>query len=294
MTSFQARIAKIVMQVQPYNWAKGTIAEQRARQENSTRFLKLQDDTLCQPVKINQIPAEWISCTRSNKGVILYLHGGAYTLGSINVHREFLTRLACATECKILAINYRLAPEHAFPAALEDSLEAYRWLLQQGFNPSQIIIAGDSAGGGLAVSTLVSLRDAGDPLPITAICFSPWLDLSLSGNSIQENAKSDPILNAALLNNYARYYCAGKETTTPLISPLYANLEGLPPIMLQVGSDEILLDDSVRFTEVAHKAGVDVTLKVWEGMFHVFQIVPFLPETPKAINQVAEFLKDTN
>lgn len=290
MRSIQAVITKKLFQIKPYSWASGTIDEQRARQEKSTKFFKVPAGIRCQPVIVNGISSEWITSSDAINGVILYLHGGAYALGSVNVHREYLSRLSLATQLKILAINYRLAPEDPFPAALEDSIAAFRWLLQQGFDPSQIVIAGDSAGGGLTLAILVSLRDAGDPLPARAVCISPWLDLSLSGDSVREKAKSDPILNATILKKYAQYYSAGQEITSPLISPLFANFHGLPEILVLVGSDEILLDDSVRFSELAYKSGVEVTLKVWEGMFHVFQIISFLPEATEAIKQVAVFL----
>lgn len=290
MASVQAVITKKLLQLKPYSWASGTIDEQRVRQEKSTKFFKVPAEIRYQPVNINGIPSEWITSSTAKNGVILYLHGGAYALGSVNVHREYLARLALATQLKILAINYRLAPEHPYPAALEDSISAYHWLQQQGYDLSRIVIAGDSAGGGLTLATLVSLRDAGDPLPARAVCISPWLDLTLSGNSLRKNAKSDPILNAVILDKYARYYSGTEEIKSPLISPLFADLLGLPPILVQVGSDEILLDDSVRFSEIAQHSGVEVTLTIWEEMFHVFQIISFLPETTKAIIQVAEFL----
>lgn len=290
MTSIQAKIAKKVLQIRPYAWAKGTIQEQRSRQEKSARFFKIPKDIHCQAFKIKDITAEWISCSGAEDGVILYLHGGAYSLGSINIHREYLARLAIATRRKVLAINYRLAPEQPFPAALEDALMAYRWLLEQGTNSSHIVIAGDSAGGGLTIATLVSLRDAGDHLPACAVCISPWVDLTLPAKPINSSTSIDPILNFSLLEMYARQYAGNLERNLPLISPVFADLKGLPPLLIHVGTNEILLDQATQIMENAKNAGVQVTLETWEGMFHVFQILAFLPETQKSLEHINMFI----
>jgi acetyl esterase/lipase len=290
MPSIQAVIIRKLLQVQPYSWAKGSIEEQRSRQEKSTRFFRIPKKVHCQPVNIKGITAEWIRFPTSKDSVILYLHGGAYALGSINTHREYLSRLALATQQKVLAINYRLAPEHPFPAALEDSLMSYRWLLSQGFDSSNIVIAGDSAGGGLTLSTLVSLRDAGDPQPACAVCISPWVDLTLSTQSIHTKAPVDPLLSSNILKVYSKYYAGDFETNLPLISPLFADLKGLPPLLIHVGTNEILLDEAIQISENAHLAGVDVTLETWEGMFHVFQIISFLPETQRSLDHIAKFI----
>ena len=221
-----------------------------------------------------------------NPRVFIPMHASAQG----HVYREFIARLVLATKTRCLAINYRLAPEHPFPAALEDAATAYHWLLAQGFDPSQIIIAGDSAGGGLTLGTLLALRDDGEQLPAGGICISPWTDLALTGASAQNKATVDPILDSASLQMYARYYAGENELTNPLISPLYANPKGLPPLLIQVGTDEILLDDSTRFTEKARHAEVDVILEIWNEMFHVFQLIPFLPETKKMVGSIAEFV----
>jgi acetyl esterase/lipase len=222
--------------------------------------------------------------------MILYLHGGAYALGSINVHRELLARLARATHMRVLAVDYRLAPEHPYPAALEDTAAAYRWALDAGCAPSRIVVAGDSAGGGLALATLAALRDAGAPLPAGTVCLSPWLDLALTGASIRTKASVDPVLSREALERYAGLYAGEHARTHPLISPLYADLRGLPPLLIQVGTDEILLDDAVRGAEKARAAGVRATLDVVEGMFHVFQMVGVLPETRRALERIAAFV----
>ena len=211
-------------------------------------------------------------------------------MGSINTHREFIARLAHGTRTRCLAIDYRLAPEHAFPAALDDATSAYLWLLKQGIDPSRIIVAGDSAGGGLALSTVLNLCESEEKLPAGIVCISPWTDLSLSGASVQRKAKDDFILGREGLMVNAGYYAGKFDLKSPLISPLFANLDGLPPLLIQVGSEEILLDDSTRFHEKGLASGVDVTLEVYGGMFHVFQLISILPETKKALGQIAEFV----
>jgi acetyl esterase/lipase len=183
-----------------------------------------------------------------------------------------------------------LAPEHPFPAALEDALMAYRWLLEQGTNSSHIVIAGDSAGGGLTLSSLVSLRDAGDLLPACAVCISPWVNLTLPVKPLNTRTSIDPILNFSLLEMYAKQYAGNLERNLPLISPLIADLNGLPPLLIHVGTNEILLDQATQITENAINAGVNVTLETWEGMFHAFQILPFLPETQKSLEQINKFI----
>lgn len=288
--SLQAKIVKKLLPLQFSGWFSGTIEAQRARQEKSIRFNRLPAEIRCQPLAVGDVPAEWISLPDPGLGVILYLHGGAYALGSINTHREFVSRLASVTKASCLALDYRLAPEHHYPAALEDGLAAYRWLQSHGYDPSRIILAGDSAGGGLALAMLLALRDAGESLAAGAICISPWTDLAATGASIQSKAKVDPILDPKSLARFARYYAGDRDLSDPLISPHYADLRGLPPLLIQVGTDEILLDDARRFARRAEAAGVTVTLEVWQDMFHVFQLVSFLPETKEAMQHMAKYV----
>jgi acetyl esterase/lipase len=290
--SLRAKLIKALLRRQFSGWSDGTIAEQRARVEQSSRFNRLPANIRCQEVSANDVLGEWIEAPAASAGVVLYLHGGAYALNSVNSHREWIARLASATGMRALAINYRLAPEHPFPAALDDTISTYRWLLDQGIDPGRIIIAGDSAGGGLTLAALLSLRDAGEPLPVAAICISPWTDLTLSGASMQNKAKLDPILAPNSLRMYAAYYAGDHDLSAPLLSPLYTDLNGLPPLLIQVGSDEILLDDSTRLADRAREAGVNVTLEVWKEMFHVFHLLGFLPETRKAVTRIAEFVAD--
>jgi acetyl esterase/lipase len=288
--SLQAKVVKRLLPLQFSGWSEGPIEEQRARYEGNAKRIRLPANVRCQPVSANGVAAEWIEAPGADRGVMLYLHGGAYALGSIDTHREIVARLARATKLRGLAIDYRLAPEHPFPAALEDATAAYGWLLDNGYTPSRVVIAGDSAGGGLALATLVALRDAGQPLPAGAVCISPWTDLALTGASIQGKAAVDPILDPESSERYARSYAGEHERTSPLVSPLYAELTGLPPLLIQVGTDEILLDDARRCAEKAREAGVDVTLEIWKEMFHVFQMVRFLPEAKEAVRHIAEFV----
>ncbi len=279
-----------ILRTQLSGWSDGTTTEQRTRQEKSVRFLRLPKQIKIHPITDFDIPSEWIEPPNAGSGIILYLHGGAYALGSVNSHRELIARLAVATNCKALAIDYRRAPENPFPAALEDSKKAYSWLLTRGIKASQICIAGDSAGGGLAIATLLALREKGMPLPAGVFCFSPWLDLTLSGDSVIKNMHLDPILSAEILEKYVNYYVGNHSANDPLISPLFGDLSGLPPIHIQSGRNEILLDDSFRFYERAVKAGVDVNLKIWDDMFHVFQLFSFFPETKESLMLVSEFV----
>jgi acetyl esterase/lipase len=287
--SFRANLIKKIISIELGDWAEGSLEEQRARQEKAARLVPLPRDIVSRPEDVSGIPAVWIEPPQPGDLVILYLHGGAYALGSFMIYREMLSRVAAAAQSRCLAINYRLAPEHPFPAALEDAVTAYRWLFDQGTPPGNILIAGDSAGGGLTLAALIHLRDGGDPLPAGGICLSPWTDLTLRGDSVQQKADLDPILSPDSLKKYAGMYANGRPLTEPLISPLYADLRGLPPLLIQVGTDEILLSDAARVAEKARAAGVDVSLSRWEEMFHVFHLIPFLPETQQALDQISAF-----
>jgi acetyl esterase/lipase len=290
MLSIQARIAKWILRLLRYSEVKGTIDQQRLRQEKATQRFHLPRDIEVKPVNINGLSAAWFSGPEPKHGVVLYLHGGAYALGSIQSHQEYLGRFASATRSQILAINYRLAPEDPFPAALEDALIAYRWILPRVSDSSLIAIAGDSAGGGLALATTLALRDAGDPLPACVVCLSPWVDLTLSSKSIQSKDAVDPILNPYFLDRYAGYYAGAYARDHDRISPIFSNLKGLPPLLIHVGTDEILLDESIWLAEKAKDADVEVQIKTWQGLFHVFPIIPFLPESKTSLEHMAAFI----
>lgn len=244
-------------------------------------------------VLAGSVPAEEIEGRRSDRSkVLLYLHGGGFSVGSPESHRDLTWRLAEAAGMRAIVLDYRLAPEHPFPAALDDACTAYQWLLDQGIDHCSIAIAGDSAGGGLTLSTLVRLRDEGKPLPAAAALLSPWTDLAATGRSLQTNAKADPMLRPEILPSIADLYLGGRDPRDPLVSPLYADLHGLPPTIIHVGSTEILRDDAVRVAEKLRQAGVPVTLDVWDNMPHVWHIFGSrLPEAREAIDQLGAFLR---
>jgi monoterpene epsilon-lactone hydrolase len=249
-------------------------------------------DIKSDPVRAGGVPAEWISAPGVDPGrAVLYLHGGGYVVGSIKTHRDLMGRVSRAAKARVLGLDYRLAPEHPFPAAVDDSLTAYRWMLEQGLQPSRIAVAGDSAGGGLVVATLVAIRDAKLPLPAAAVCLSPWVDLEGIGESMKTREHADPIVRRDMLRQMAAAYLGGKNTRTPLAAPLYADLKGLPPLLIQVGDAETLLDDSNRLAQRARAAGVEVKLEVWPEMIHVFQLFAgFLPEGQQAVDGVGQFI----
>ena len=271
----------------------GSIAEQRAAMENLTTSMALPADVRCTPVDADGVPAEWITAAGARDDhAVLYLHGGGYCIGSIATHRQLASDVSRAAGARVLLIAYGLAPERPFPAAVEDAARAYRYLLASGVKPSRASIAGDSAGGGLTAAALLALRDAGTELPAAGVCLSPWFDLTLSGASMQSKAAVDPIVQRDRLQRMADAYLDSRPATTPLASPLYADLAGLPPLLVQVGTAETLLDDATRFAERARAAGVAVDLDVWDDMVHVWQAFAFvLPEGRQALERVGAFLR---
>ncbi len=244
------------------------------------------------------VPAQWISApgVRADKAV-LYFHGGGFQLGSLLSHRELMVNISAASGCRVLGVDYRLAPEHRYPAPLEDARAAYVWLLAQSLQGTDIALAGDSAGGGLALSLMLSLRDAGLPLPAAAVVMSPWTDLSASGASYVTRAAADPIHQRAMVLAMARNYLGKdplgnpRDPCEPLASPLFGNLRGLPPLLIQVGDRETVLSDATEFAAKAQAAGGDVKLEEWPGMVHVFQqFATELPEARAAIASLGHFL----
>jgi acetyl esterase/lipase len=269
------------------------LAEARQQMERAAARVKSAPGVTIESVSAGGVPAEWVSARNADRDrAVLYLHGGSYTQGSPLSHRGITTRLAVASGARVLVIAYRLAPEHPFPAAVEDTMTAYRWLLGEGIAPQHMAFAGDSAGGGLAVGAAVALRDAGDPLPGALACISPWTDMKGTGRSVVTRAKADPWLKADGLAAAGKVYVGDADPRTPLASPIYADLRGLPPLLIQVGTDEILLDDSNRLSERAKAAGVTVTLEVWQGMWHVWHAFGgYIPEADRAIQVIGDFVR---
>jgi acetyl esterase/lipase len=268
--------------------------EQR-RSEMTTGFTQFQvaADVHCQPVDAGGVPAEWITAPGAQpEKVIYYLHGGGYVMGSINTHREMVSRLSRAAGARALLIDYRLAPENQFPAALEDAMTAYRWLLSTGVKPNKLVIAGESAGGGLTVATLMALRDSQVPLPAAGICMSPWVDMECLGKSIVTKSSIDPMVRQNDLKMYVKAYLGDADRRTPLAAPIYGNLKGLPPLLIQVGTAEILFDDATRLAERARLDSVDVVFEPWEEMIHMWHMFPMLPEGNQAIERIAEFMRN--
>lgn len=245
----------------------------------------------CEHISAGGVDGEWISPADAPQDkAILYFHGGGFRIGSVASHRDLIAQIVLASGCRVLAINYRLAPEHRFPAALDDALAAYGWMLGQGLAPGNVAFAGDSAGGNLVLATMLALRERALPLPVSAVLMSPWTDLAATGASYVSRAEADPIHQRPMILALARNYLGGQgDPCDPLVSPLYADLRGLPPLLIQVGDRETVLDDSVMFAEKARAAGIDVSLEVWDGMIHVFQMFG-LTEAHRAIGSIAGFL----
>ncbi len=269
-----------------------TVEKMREGFEQMTVMLPVQPDIKCEPVSAGGVKAEWVAAPNADAGrAILYLHGGGYVIGSINTHRAISGRISRAAKARVLLIDYRLAPEHPFPAAVEDSLTAYRYMLGQGIRPGRLALAGDSAGGGLTIAALVAIKDAKLPMPAAGVGMSPWVDMEGIGESMTSKSKVDPMVQKEGLAQMAAAYLGGKDPRTPLAAPLYADLSGLPPLLIQVGTSETLLDDSTRLAERARKSGVNVTLEPWENMIHVWQaFAPILDEGQQAIDKIGTFV----
>ena len=295
MSSWQSKVVKMGFRLQRFRHSGGwgaDLAAERERVEAMSKRLGPPKSVTFTAANAGGRPAEWITPVKGHSdGIILYLHGGAYIMGSIVSHRSLVAAIALNAGAKGLNLDYRLAPENPFPAAIEDTQSAYRWLLEQGVAPQQVVVAGDSAGGGLTLALLLALRDAGQPMPAAAVCLSPWTDLARSGASWIDNAGSDIVFDPDDARRSAAQYLAGADPRTPLASPLYADLTGLPPLLIQVSNDELLLDDALGLAESARTVGVDVTLERWDDMIHVWQIAtPFMPESRQAIAHIGRFV----
>jgi acetyl esterase/lipase len=309
--SWQSQIIKLIMRnrhllqgrLRRETWDENTsIQAFRDMCEAGARRAKMPAGIDAIPVEIEGLPAglsaEWIQPGAAapmpfvEQAAIFYTHGGGYVSGSCSNHRAFAAKFVAGSGVRLLLYEYRLAPEHPYPAAMEDTLTAYRWLLAQVPPSTKVIIAGESAGGGLCLATLLALRDLGLPLPIAAIALSPWTDLKLTGESYRTRARAavDP---PGMSQVCSRYYVRENDPCHPYISPLYGDLHGLPPLLIAVGEDETLLDDSIRFAEKARAAGVEVTLNVAPGMVHCYPLLPdFIPESRAAMAEICGFIND--
>ncbi|PYN74258.1 MAG: alpha/beta hydrolase [Candidatus Rokuibacteriota bacterium] len=273
--------------------APDALDAQRDQYDKAERFFKVPSDVAVEPLNVGTLTAEWLRPAGARPDVtVLYLHGGGYAIGSVKSHRHLAAAIAKASGARALLIDYRRAPENPFPAAVEDAVAGYRWLLEQGQTPGRIVVAGDSAGGGLTVATLLALRDAGATLPAAGVCISPWVDLACSGQSYQTKAASDPIVTRDGVGRMASWYLAGADPRTPLAAPLYADLHSLPPLLIHVGSDEVLLDDARQLAARARAAGVEATLDVWPEMIHVWHwFLGMLDEAQRAVDGIGEFVR---
>jgi epsilon-lactone hydrolase len=278
-----------------------TVQIRKEFEEGAKKFGAIPAGIHVSPVSIPGLPhglfAEWIHPAGSSDSpcasdqAIFYTHGGGYISGNCVDHRMHVAKIVQATGVGALLYDYRLAPKHPFPAAMEDTLASYRWLLDQGVTPSNIIIVGESAGGGLCLASLLAIRDEQLPLPAAGVALSPWTDLKCSGNSYHTNALRD-ISTLGSWEIWSGYYIGPNDPGHPWISPLYGDLQGLPPILIQVGDHEILLDDSVRFAKKAKDAGVDIELHVWEGMVHCFPLLaPMFPEATQAYAETISYIQ---
>ncbi|WP_375408559.1 alpha/beta hydrolase fold domain-containing protein [uncultured Methylobacterium sp.] len=268
------------------------LAARRERMNGFGERYPLPPDVRVEVVDAGGVQAEWTTtpAARADR-ILVFLHGGGYIAGSLTSHRHSAARMGREARARTLALDYRLAPEHPFPCALEDALTGYRFLLASGADPGAIAIAGESAGGGLALALLLRLREAGEPLPGCLWLSSPWVDLALTGASLMTKADVDPLLQEAYLAELAQAYLNGADPRDPLASPLYADLRGLPPTLVQVGSAETLLDDAVRIAGAAGAADVAVTLRIWPRMIHAWHLFhPQLAEGREALAEGGRFV----
>ena len=269
-----------------------SVEQMRAGMEQMTAAADLPEGVRYEAVDAGGVEAEWaIADDARDDHAVLYLHGGGYVIGSVRTHRGIAGRLSRAARASVLSVDYRLAPENPHPAAVDDAVAAFDFLLGGKVDAGRAAIAGDSAGGGLTAAALIALRDAGKSLPAAGVLISPWLDLTLSGDSMDGKAAEDPMVQRDGLQKMADAYVAAGDAKAPTVSPLFADLSNLPPMLVHVGTAETLLDDSTRFADSARAAGVDVDLGVWDDMVHVWHaFAPLLPEANRAIDEIADYL----
>ena len=270
------------------------LAEMRLNADERGKAFGLSADVTAQPVDANGVRAEWTSTPDANPAhVVLYLHGGGYVLGSLDSHRHLVAEIGRACGARTLAVDYRLAPEHSFPAPVEDTVAAYRYLLASGIAANRIVMAGDSAGGGLVVGAMLALKQAGLPLPACGWCLSPWVDMQALGESFIDRAATDPTVQKETILTMAQWYMGGADPRHPEAAPIYGDLTGLPPLLIQVGAAETLLDDSMTLARRAGTADVAVDLQIWPEMIHIWHLYfPMLSAGRRAIAAGGSFVRN--
>lgn len=294
MPSLRARLMNAFLRYAiKRTWRPGLqIDEIRARTlRTDARLARRSPDIEIESIVAAGVPAQWIgAASLSDRGTLLYLHGGAWCLNLPFIYRRMAARLSQMTGMRVLLPDYRLAPEHPFPAGIDDCFAVYRWLIEQGYSSRPLALAGDSAGGSLALVTLMRARQAGLPMPRGAALLSPSTDLTCSGPSMQYNAEADPMFSSAAVDLLPDLYCPGQDRSNPLVSPLFGNWNGLPSLLFHAGSTEMLLDDSVRAHDRARQSGVDAQIEVFVGMPHVFQVLDLIPESGPALTAITDFI----
>ena len=268
-----------------------SVEEAREMYDKAQYVFALPDGVELERDEVGGVPVEIVTPPSHGEGTLLYFHGGGYAIGSPASHRHLVGALAAASRTRAFALDYRRAPEHPFPAAVDDAVAGYRGLLDAGVAPGSIVLGGDSAGGGLTVAALVAIRNAGLPLPAAGVCISPWTDLTNESDSYRTHADRDPLVFQEDIDRWGAAYLAGADPRSPLASPLHADLSGLPPLLVQVGSEEVLLDDSRKLAERCRAAGVEADLEVWDEMIHVWHwFGEYLEEADSAVRRIAEFV----
>ena len=276
----------------PYTEVK-SIKQLREETEVSGSKIPLPENTKIEKIMADGVHAEWITCGNVNaEKIFMFIHGGGYYRGSIASTRAIVARISEQAGLRCLSIDYRLAPEHPFPAAIDDTYTVYNWIVKQGINPKNIIVSGQSAGGGLCLALLLKIKDNKGAQPLGAVAISPWTDLSQSGDTMKTNEDIDPIISKKYLDRMAGLYLKGSPVTLPLASPLFGDLSKLPPILIQVGTAETMLDDSKRFFEKAKKVNVDINIEIWKDMFHGWHgNAHILKDAELAIQSIGNFCK---
>ena len=295
MASFKHNFLKGVLNTLslPMYWKLPPVDHLRSILETSTMMATLPWGVTFKKIELDEIGAEWLSPNSAvEEHVLLYIHGGGYVIGSPHTHRAIAGKIAKGIQANCLLIDYRKAPENPFPAALDDTYYSYNFLLEKGFKPKNIVIVGDSAGGGLTLALQFKLRTQNLPLPLCSVLLSPYLDLHGSGESVEKNAKNDRFLDVFEMRKWADMYAVDHDFSNPLISPLFGNFTGLPPILVQSSESEVLYNDSTRFVAKAKKQGVDITFQTWHGLIHWWHMFGGMPEAKEAIDKIIQFINE--